>query len=106
MFVALGKKTVATAGTPVQVVLVTTNCNAVYFQALSTNTGKVYVGLSGLVKATLVNVLRVLVNPPATPLFLDSWSPQGITIGPIDLVNVFLDVDTNGEGALISYLAC
>ena len=104
MFVSLGKTTVVSAGTPVRVINSTTNCNVVFFQALSTNTGKVYVGISGMVKATFVNVLRVLVPPPATPLTLDSWSPQGITPGPIDLSTIFIDADNNTEGMLISYL--
>ena len=106
MFVSLGKIAVTTAGVPQQVVLVTTNCNVAYFQALSTNTGKIYIGLSGLVKATLANVLRVLVPPPTTPLTLDSWNPQGITQAPIDLSTIFLDADTSGQGLVISYLVC
>ena len=105
MFVSLGKVTVTTAGIPVQLAAKTTNCNVAYFQALSTNTGKIYIGVTaGLVKATLANVLRVLLPPPATPLTLDSFSPQGITPGPIDLSTIFVDADNSLEGILVSYL--
>jgi hypothetical protein len=103
-FTSLGKITVTTAGTPVQVITKTTNCNTVSFQALSTNTGKIYIGLNNIVKASLANVLRVLEPPIASPTTLDSWSPQGITIGPIDLSQIWLDSDTSGEGMLVSFL--
>jgi hypothetical protein len=104
MFVSLGKITVPTPGTPVSLATKTTNCNGVFFQALSANTGKVYIGLNGMVKATFTNVMRVLVPPPATPLTLDSWSPQGITIAPIDISTILVDADNPNEGILLCYL--
>jgi hypothetical protein len=102
---SIGKKTVTTAGTPVQVIATSTNCTAAYFQALSTNTGKIYIGAgAGLIKASFANVLRVIVPPPASPLTLDSWNPQGITMGPIDLSTIWVDSDNSGEGILVSFL--
>ena len=97
--------TVGAAGTPQQVSPTTINCNAVYFEALASNTGKVYIGLKNLVASTLVGCLRVLVPPPTTPLFLDHWQAQSRTsMGPIDLSQIYIDTDVNGEGVMISYL--
>lgn len=105
--VSFGKKTVTVAGTPVQVTTTVTNLNTLYVQALSSNSGKIYLGLAGIVKASLANVLRVLVPPPTTPLTLDSFSPgSGVSVGPMDLSTIWLDSDNSGEGVLISYLVC
>jgi hypothetical protein len=102
---SFGIVTVPTAGIPVQVSPTPTNCNAVYFQALSTNLGKIYIGLKNLKSSTLVGGLRVLMPPPVSPLFLDSWNPQGRTAAaPIDLSALYVDVDNSGEGVEISYL--
>jgi hypothetical protein len=103
--VPLGKIAVVAAGTPKQIVSVTTNANGIFIQALSTNAGKIYIGTSALVKATFVGVLRVLEIPGATPAALDSWNPQsGVSVAPIDLSTIFLDADVSGEGVLVSYL--
>ena len=104
MLQTLGKVTVPSAGTPVQLSTKTLNANSAYFQALSGNTGKMYVGLAGMIKTTLVNVLHVIVPPPASPLTLDSWDVVGITIGPIDFSQLWIDADTSTQGLLISYL--
>ena len=97
--------TVLVAGTPQQLSLNSVNCNAIYFQPFSSNTGKIYVGRSNLNKSTLAGCLRVLLPPPATPTFLDSWNPQGRTsMGPMDLSTVYVDADNSGDGVLVSYL--
>lgn len=108
MLVSLGKIVVTTAGTPVQVVSGTTNCNTVYFSALSGQAGQqMYIGLKGLVKATLVGVLHILQKPLATPATLDQWAPgSGVSVGPIDLSTIYVDADTSGDGILVSYLVC
>jgi hypothetical protein len=96
---------VPTPGKPVRVVPIQTNCNAIYFEVLPTNTGKIYIGLSNLVSSTLVGALRVLLPPPANPQFLDSWYAQGRTaMGPIDASTIFIDSDNANEGVMISYL--
>lgn len=96
---------VITPGTPTQVAMNPINCNAIYFQALSTNTGKIYIGLAGLNKSTLANNLRVLLPPPAAAVTLDSWNPQALAShGPINLNTIFIDADNTGEGVEIAYL--
>ena len=98
---------VQTPGTPVPVLPVakTVNCSAVYFEALPTNAGKVYIGLASMVKGTLVGVVRVLVPPPVSPTYLDSWTAQGKTsMAAIDLNTLFVDADISGDGVAISYL--
>jgi len=100
---SFGKKTVTTAGTIVQVTTTPTNCNQLFIQALTANTGKIYIGLSTLVKATLVGALFVLPIPTAN--ILPVYNPVApVADGAIDLATIWLDSDVNGEGVLISYL--
>jgi hypothetical protein len=98
---ALGKITVAAAGTNQRVTTTATRCQSITVQALSTNTGKVFVGTSAMVKATFVGVLAVIpapstgVIPSAT--FSIPLSPAGL-----NAADIYLDVDTNGEGAIVT----
>lgn len=106
MLASFGKVTVTTAGTPVRLTANTLNCNSVFFSTISGQSGQqMYIGLSGLVKATLVNVLRVLQKPVATPASLDNW-PIICEVGqsPLDLSTIFIDADTSGDSLLVSYL--
>jgi hypothetical protein len=106
MLVSLGKITVTTAGTPVRVAATVTNANTVFFSTLSTQVGQqIYIGLSGLVKATFVNVLKILQKPLATPATLDSWVVQSnVSMAAVDLSTIFVDADTSGDSVLVSYL--
>lgn len=116
MLQVLGLLAVAAPGTPVRA---TTNitvdaqgvnnaagqfkCHAVLFQARPANTGKVYIGLSGLDKASLVGVSGVLAIPTANSI--PSYSIS-LTLAPagIELSDLFLDADNAGDGALITVL--
>jgi hypothetical protein len=106
--VSLGKVTVVTSGTPVQVSSTTLNVNTAYFQFPFTgNTGpQLYIGTSGIVIATLAKVLHILVKRAAATDPLDYWQlqPEGAA-GGVDLSQVFLDADHSGDFALVSYLA-
>ena len=104
--ISLGKVTVVTAGTPVRFSSSTINCNVVYVSTITGQAGQqMYVGVSGIVKATLANVLRVLQKPVATPVTLDSFTFQSnVSAGPIDLSTLFVDADTNGDAILVSYM--
>jgi hypothetical protein len=83
-----GKTTVATAGTAVQLSS-SMAIKSVTLRALSTNTGKVYVG-SSTVSAS--NGFQL--------------SPQETVSLDLDnLSKVWLDVDTNGEGVTFIYLS-
>jgi hypothetical protein len=101
----LGKVTVTTPGTIVQLSTSVLNCNTAYFQALSSNTGKIYVGVAGLNKATGAGLLRVIEPPTSSPTTLDSWNPaSGVSVAPIDFSKLYIDADNPSEGLLISYL--
>jgi hypothetical protein len=105
MLVSFGKKTVTTAGTIVQVTTTPTNLNGLVIQALAANTGQIYVGLSNLVKSTLVGCLYVIGKPPTAFGELPRYIVQsGVSVAPVDLSVIWLDSDVSGEGVLISYL--
>lgn len=105
--VSLGRTLVMVAGTPQRVVapvsLNPATVHAVVIQVLPSNTGKVYVGVSGLNKTTLAGVLSVLAVPTANmlPAFSISITHAANAIPVTDL---YIDVDTGGEGVLISAL--
>ncbi len=112
MLQPVGKVTVSAAGTPVAVrtILPATwpsdkpfLCHAFQVQALPTNTGKIWVGTIGLVKATFINVLNIL--PIPTTNTLPSYS-AALTLAPngLDLCQLYIDADTNGEGCIISVM--
>jgi hypothetical protein len=109
MIASLGKVAVATPGTLVRLSATTLNANGVFFQALGANTGYVYVGLSTLVRATLVGVLQIIPAPSAATgatVALPFWYPQSVVSGGIDLSTIFLDADVATNGLLISYIVC
>lgn len=72
-------------------------------QALSSNTGKVYIGTAGMNKSTGVEVIAILAIPTtnAIPSFT-----AALTISPngLNLADLWFDVDNTGEGILLSYL--
>ena len=75
--------------------------HAVLIEALPGNTGKIYVGLAGLAKATLANCLVVLPIPTANviPTFSITVTEAANAIALQDL---WIDADNAGEGVLIS----
>lgn len=109
MLKPLGRFLVPVAGTPVRLTSTQTNpaesfpCHGVYIQALPTNLGKVYVGTSAMNKATLAEVIAIIAIPSAgnLPAFT-----AALTLAPnaINLSDLYLDVDTGSEGALVSVL--
>lgn len=106
-FTSLGKIAI-TSGTPKQVVTTTLNCNAAHFQfPFVGNTGpQAYIGTSGIVIATLANVLHILLKRAAATDPIDYWLAQAnVAAGPIDLSTIFIDGDHTGDVVLVSYLA-
>lgn len=106
-FRALGSFTVPVAGTPVRIVPPTDQpktCHAFSIQALPTNTGKVFVGdRATMNKTTMVGVLAIIPIPTANLLgSFTSALAMGANAIPID--NLWLDVDTGGEGVIMSIL--
>lgn len=84
-----GTKTVAASGTAETLVASTTPCKKVDIMALDTNTGKVWIGGSSIDKAAK-NGKYI-------------FAAQSYTIEIDDLVKIYLDVDTNGEGVVFTY---
>lgn len=106
-FVAFGKIVIPTGGVPQQIVVPKAmnppSCHAVIIETLPSNTGKIYIGLVGLTRATLVQVLAILPVPTVNllPTFSIALTVAGNAINVGDL---WLDADTNGEGVLLSAL--
>jgi hypothetical protein len=102
---SLGKIAVGSPGTPVQITVNQSTpssrigCQAIMVQTLPTNTGKIYVGLAGMNKTTLAQVLAILAVPtvntiPAYSATL-SYAPGGL-----NAADLYIDADNGGEGAL------
>ena len=101
----LGPTVVPAPGTPVQVVVPSVinppSCHACIIEALSTNTGKTYVGTAGMNKATLADVLVVLPIPTAN--LIPTFSISIVTgANALHLPGLWIDADIVGEGVLIS----
>ena len=104
-----GKITIPFPGTPIQA---TANLadpskhvsiHGVMFQALPTNSGKVYVGKIGLDKTTYENCFAILAVP--TSNFIPTFS-VALTIAPngLALEPFYLDADVQDDGVLITVL--
>lgn len=114
----VGKITVPVAGTPIQLSVQTlilqalnpagtpaakafTKVQAILLQALFTNTGKIYIGNAGLVKATYVGVGYTLIVPSATAIPSFGMALNTGAAG-VDLAEVYLDADNSGEGVSVT----
>src|SRR5262245_23823424 len=106
MQVPLGLITVPNAGTPVRITTTTQylqsgiqasfrTAQAILVQTWKANTGQVFVGKSGMVKATGAGVIAVLGIPSTSALHAFGASNQ---LGPasIDIGELYLDADVNG----------
>ena len=99
-----GRINVTTPGT---LVPLSSNPNAraskIFFQVIPGLTGKGYVGKSGMVRATLANVIRVLWPNSAGGIsdsfFLESQSDSDV----LNLSEYYIDMDVAGEGLLVTY---
>ena len=99
-------KTITTAGTQIQV---TTDTDikpvAVYFEALASNTGQIYIGDSAV---SSTNYMARLPIPSTTsaPSWSLSTSAAGGRIGGtgIQLSNLWVDSSVNGEKVLVTYV--
>jgi hypothetical protein len=106
-FKAFGAFTCPVAGVPRKLDLPATQqlktCHAFSIQALPTNTGKVFVGTAALNKTTLDGVLAIIPTPTVNLLgSFTSALATGANAIPID--DLWIDVDTGGEGVIFSIL--
>ncbi|KKN18840.1 hypothetical protein LCGC14_0951810 [marine sediment metagenome] len=83
----------------------TTNLDAhsIMAEALQGNTGRVYIGSSAMVRATGVGVYAVIPIPTSNilPTFTATiaYAPAALLLNEL-----FLDVDVDNEGVLVSYV--
>ena len=81
------------------------SAHSILVEALPTNTGKVWIGLVNMNKAssTKLGILAVLAIPTANVIpgfsMTISYAPGGF-----NAADVYLDPDVNGEGAIVSYI--
>lgn len=76
---------------------------AVLFQAWKFNTGQVYLGASTMNKTTGVGMAAVLAAPSSSSIASFGASNHLAPAG-IDLSALYVDVDTNGEGPIMTLL--
>ena len=100
----LGRINVTTPGTPVPLSAnPTARASKIFFQVIPGLTGKGYIGKSGMVRATLANVVRVL-WPNTSGGFSDSFYIESQADSDVlNLAEYFVDMDVAGEGLLVTY---
>lgn len=107
---SLGKVTVVTPGTPVQATVNQSSPNtripaySIMFQALPGNVGSVYVGLIGLNKSTLAQVVAIIAVPTtnSSPAFTVTitYAPGGLNVA-----DFYIDANNAQDGVLVSLVA-
>jgi len=101
----LGRVLVAVPGVLAQVVVPPyvnpPTVHAILIEALPSNTGRVYVGVQGLVRATLANCLAVLPIPTANMIPTFSITVTEAANG-VALSSFYFDADVGGEGVMVS----
>ena len=108
MLRALGKIT-PTPGTPIQVTSLIAGaqasepCHGVMIQARKGNVGVAYVGNSVMNRAAETGIFAQLAIPTANTI--PSFT-AALTLAPnaINLADLWIDVDSNGDGVIVSVL--
>ena len=102
----LGRVNVTTPGTLVPLSAdPTLRATKIFFQVIPGLTGKGYIGKSGMVRATLAKVIRVL-WPNSGGGFSDSFFLEsGADSDTLNLAEYYIDMDVAGEGLLVTYWA-
>ena len=101
---SLGKIAPATAGTPVQCTTDRTIAAKVIFVSqVPATTGATYFGRSGMVKSTLVGVIKAFL-PPGASGFTDTLQIESDGGNPLSLADYWVDAANNSEGLIIAYL--
>src|SRR2546422_10709481 len=99
----LGRVNVATPGTPVPLSSdPAARACKIFFQVIPGLTGKGYIGRSGMTRATLAGVVRVLWPNPtgiSDSFFIQSQEDSDV----LNLSAYYIDMDVAGEGLLVSY---
>lgn len=104
---SLGRITIVTAGTPVQVTFNETVpsdrflAHSFMVQQVAGNTGRILIGSSAMVAATLANVYAVLPVPTVNILPAYTVTIQQAISG-FNMADFFVDATVSGEFALVS----
>ncbi len=100
----LGRLNVPTPGTPVPLTTDTTvTASKVFFQVIPGLTGKTYVGLPAMTKATFAGVARILWPNTAGGFSENFWVVSQDGTNSIALTEYAVDADVAGEGLLVTY---
>lgn len=91
-----GRKTVTAAGTPEQLVSTPVDCQYVMVKAISTNSGTIVIGGSGVRASASTR--------KGFPLSVVSGSAESVTIPIDDVSKVYVDCTTSGEGVVYTYM--
>jgi len=99
-----GRINVATPGTPVRLSTdPTAVANRLFFQVIPGLTGKTYVGVPSMTKASLSGVARIL-WPNTSGGFSETFSIEAQEgENSINLADYAIDADVAGEGLLVTY---
>ncbi len=106
---SIGKITVPTSGTPVRLTSTQSDpaarlpCHAVMVQQLPGQLGRIIIGNSVMNSTTYAGCLAILAIPTSNIL---PTANAGMTtnVNGLNLADYYIDVTTNGEGALVSIL--
>ena len=100
------KVLVPTPGTPVPLSTSIHTAHSIQVQPILANAGSVYVGIGGLVKGTLVNVMAVLPKPSSsTSGPLPPWSAANeAASNGISVQEVFIDADNANDGVIVTII--
>ena len=103
-FTSLGRVNQPTPGTPIPLsVNPTQRVAKILIQMIPGLTGKAYVGTSGMKKATLAAVGRVLWPNQAGGISDQFFLEVQNGLDELNLVEYYIDLDVAGEGVLVSY---
>lgn len=92
-------KTVVTAGTRVQVNSSGPTCTSIYFEALGTNTGFIYVGLS-----TVSSTVYIARLSSGSGFNLSGGGGFNGIGSELDITSLYVDSSVSGEKVQVTYL--
>lgn len=109
MIVSLGLVTTAASGTPTRATVNATDptkrqpAQSIKFSARKGNTGLVFIGLKGMVKASGVNVVGIVGIPPATGDWPELNIEMPVIPNGLDASVFYVDADQANDGVYVSY---
>ena len=111
MWRSLGKITVTTAGTPVQVSATRIPAQTIFFQQVEANIGKIYICSSAAAnKTTGVGVLATIPAPTLNASLVAVVLPYAAATTPsapggLSASQFWIDADNSAEGCIVSYIS-